>query len=61
MGELVAIEEAPQRLTFGVQITFAILSVAAVALRFQARRTRNVDIQWDDYSIVIAEVCLFPP
>ena len=56
MGRLVSIDEEPQRVAFGIQITFAILTTTAVCLRILARRLKDVDMQWDDYLIVIALV-----
>ena len=56
MGKLVSIVEEPQRLTLGVQITFAILTTVAVTLRLIARQTKGVGTQWDDYLIVVALV-----
>lgn len=55
-GGLVPVENHSQRLLLGIQITFAILSTTAVTLRIWARITKDVEIQWDDYLIVIALV-----
>ncbi|KAH7126606.1 hypothetical protein B0J11DRAFT_281410 [Dendryphion nanum] len=54
--DLVPIENPSQRLLLGVQITFAILSTTAVTLRIWARIAKDVEIQWDDYLIIIALV-----
>lgn len=54
--QLIPITNAPQRLTFGVQVAFAIISSVAVTLRITARKRQHIDIQWDDYLIVIALV-----
>lgn len=57
--QLIPITNTPQRLTLGVQVTFAITSSVAVALRLVARKRQQVDIQWDDYLIVVALVSDF--
>lgn len=40
----------------GVAITFMVLSLLATALRINVRVRRKIDIKWDDYCIVIAQV-----
>jgi len=56
MGRLVTIVEESQKLAFGVQITFAILTTVAVSFRLLARKIKDVEYQWDDYLIILALV-----
>ncbi|ORY04543.1 hypothetical protein BCR34DRAFT_55106 [Clohesyomyces aquaticus] len=53
-GSLIPITTEPQRLAFGVQVTFAIIATAAVGLRLFARRIKRTPLQWDDYLIIVA-------
>jgi hypothetical protein len=57
-GQLIPIVEQQQKLVFGVQITFAILTNLAVGLRLATRRTKVVKLQWEDYLILLAVVCI---
>lgn len=56
MPQLIPIENKAQRLTFGIQVTFAVVSTTAVTLRLVARKQKGLQFQWDDYLIAIALV-----